>query len=162
MSPVGALIQICALESVADPSRGTAALEAAGRVGAGGLTVAVMGSDLTFIYISAAGGALADGVAHFTVADEGAFGVFAVSAQTDVRVQLALVHIHTGLHVLRRHESIEAETLVSSWSVGALASITDVWTLLALINVSAGAEVRHQGVSAATTALVAPLRVCAK
>lgn len=41
----------------------------------------------------------------------------------------------TGLHIFRRHESIEAETLVLSWDVGTLASVTDVWTVLTLINV---------------------------
>ena len=39
----------CAFESITDPARGTGALEASGRVGAGGVVVAVMGSDLALV-----------------------------------------------------------------------------------------------------------------
>lgn len=41
----------------------------------------------------AAGAALADRVSQVTVTDEGALGVLTVPAQTDVWVQLALVHV---------------------------------------------------------------------
>lgn len=41
----------------------------------------------------AARGALVHKVAQLTVADEGAFGVLAVAVETDVRVQVTLVHI---------------------------------------------------------------------
>lgn len=116
-----------------------------------------MGPNLTLINICAAGSSLAYGVALVTMADEGSLAVLTIPTQTDVRVQLTLIHIQTGLHIFRRHESIEAETLVLSWDVGTLASITDVWTVLTLINVSAGPEVWHQGVSRATAALIAPL-----
>lgn len=41
----------------------------------------------------AARGSLFDKVSQLTVADEGAFGVLAVAMETDVWVQIALVHI---------------------------------------------------------------------
>lgn len=41
----------------------------------------------------AACGALVDKIAQLTVADEGAFGVLAVAVETDVWVQVTLVHI---------------------------------------------------------------------
>lgn len=41
----------------------------------------------------AARGALVHKIAQLTVADEGAFGVLAVAVETDVRVQVTLVHI---------------------------------------------------------------------
>lgn len=41
----------------------------------------------------AAGAALADRISQVTVTDEGALGVLTVPAQTDVWVQLALVHV---------------------------------------------------------------------
>lgn len=41
----------------------------------------------------AAGGAFLDEVAQLTVADEGTFGVLTVSMETDVRVQVTLIHV---------------------------------------------------------------------
>lgn len=41
----------------------------------------------------AARGSLLDKVSQLTVADEGAFGVLAVAVETDVWVQVTLVHI---------------------------------------------------------------------
>lgn len=41
----------------------------------------------------AAGGSLLDKVSQLTVADERAFGVLAVAVETDVWVQVTLVHI---------------------------------------------------------------------
>lgn len=41
----------CAFKAIANPPWGTVAFEAASRVGAGSMSVAVMGSNLTLIYI---------------------------------------------------------------------------------------------------------------
>lgn len=45
------------------------------------------------LYTCAARGSLLDKVSQLTVADEGAFGVLTVAVETDVRVQVTLVHI---------------------------------------------------------------------
>ncbi len=46
----------------------------------------------------AARGSLLDKVSQLTVADEGAFGVLAVAVETDVWVQVTLVHIWADRH----------------------------------------------------------------
>lgn len=58
-----------------------------------------MSPDLTLINVSAACGPLLDKVSQLTVADEGAFGVLTVTMETDVRVQVTLIHIDTRPHV---------------------------------------------------------------
>lgn len=48
-------------------------------------------------------------------------------------------HVHfitqAGLHILRGHEAIEAETLEGPGGVCALSSVTDVQVLLTLVNI---------------------------
>lgn len=86
MCPIRAFIQVCTFETIANPPRSTTTLETAGRVGAGCMSIAIMGSDFTLIDICAACGSLAYRVAQVAVTDEGSLGVLAVPAQTDVRV----------------------------------------------------------------------------
>lgn len=45
------------------------------------------------MFTRAAGGSFLDEVAQLTVADEGTFGVLTVSMETDVRVQVTLIHV---------------------------------------------------------------------
>lgn len=58
-----------------------------------------MSPNLTLINICAARGTLFDEVSQLTVADERALGVLTVTMETDVRVQVTLIHIDTGPHV---------------------------------------------------------------
>lgn len=44
-------VNTCTLEAITDPSWRTVAFEASSRVGAGSVSVAVMGSNLTLVYI---------------------------------------------------------------------------------------------------------------
>lgn len=44
-------VNTCALEAIANPAWGAVAFEASSCVGAGSVSVAVMGSDLTLVYI---------------------------------------------------------------------------------------------------------------
>lgn len=157
MSPIGTFIQVCAFEAVANPPWSAAAFEAAGGVGAGSMSVTVMGSDLTLIDICAARRSLAHRVSQFAVANERSLSVLAVPTQTDVWVQLALVHIQTGLHILRRHEAVEAETLECPWGICTLASVTGIWVLLTLVDISAAPQIWHQGVPTVAAALITAL-----
>lgn len=86
-----------------------------------------MSPDLTLINVSTACGALLDKVTQLTVADEGAFGVLTVTMETDVRVQVTLIHIDTRPHVHRSHEAVITQTPIFSRNISALASITNVW-----------------------------------
>lgn len=153
------LIMINTLDSVSHPAVPTATFEASRDVHAGGVHVTVVSSDLTLVNICAACRALLDEVSQLTVTDEGALGVLTVAMETDVRVQITLVHINASPHIHGGHESVVAETAVLARDVGTLAAITDIWTVLTLINISTGPEVRHQSVSLTTTAFIASLGV---
>lgn len=89
--------------------------------------VTVMSPDLTLINVSAACGSLLNKVSQLTVADERAFGVLTVTMETDVRVQITLIHIDTSPHVHRSHEAVVTQTPIFSRNISALASVTNVW-----------------------------------
>lgn len=60
-----------------------------------------MGSNFTFVDICAACCSFAHRVSQLAVTDEGSLCVLTLPAKTDVRVQLALIHIQASLHIFR-------------------------------------------------------------
>lgn len=81
-----ALILIHTLDAVSHPAVSTATFKASRHVDAGSMHVAVVSPNFTLVNICAARGSLFDKVSQLTVADEGAFGVLAVTVETDVWV----------------------------------------------------------------------------
>lgn len=94
-----ALILINAFDAISDPAISAATFEAPRNVDTGSVHVTVMSPNLTLINVCAACGSLLDKVSQLTVTDERAFGVLTVTMETDVWVQVTLVHIDTSPHV---------------------------------------------------------------
>lgn len=153
------LIQVIALQPISKPACATLALEAPRHIDAGGMHVAVVSPNLTFINVCAACGSLLDEVAQLAVADEGALCVFTLAVQADVRVEITFIHVNTSLHVQGCHEAIEAEAAILPRDVSTLPTITDVWIILTFVNICTRSLVWHQCIAFTAAALIAALRV---